>query len=277
MTYCSLFNGGKFLIEGNVMIHTLLQHNLQKVYLLCMDEEVYNFYSSLNHKSIVLIRREQLENKYPQIKNTQFNRSLKEYIVTFKPFLPEFIFDEFNEQKTIFLDADIAFWNDGKKMLDELNTCSFFAKDHEISPPKAAGRYNVGLLGYKNDENCREWLKWWQQKCIEWCHWHADNGRFAEQGYLNILYDQPNRFKGFCAIKHPGVNLAPWNIMKHKIENKKGLLVDNQPLMTYHYHEFEFDINGYYPTGWKLPKGAKELLYDPYFKLIQKSIKGTLF
>jgi hypothetical protein len=66
--------------------------------------------------------------------------------------------------------------------------------------------------------------------------------------------------------------------MKHKVSSESGkLTVDGEKLITYHYHEFEMKGNSYFPTGWKLPQNAKKLLYDPYFKLVQKSMAGKLW
>ena len=276
---CMLFNGGTYAIEGWVCHYTLYQQNPNlKIYLLCMDNVVLAKANSLKNLGIVPISLDEFEKAYPQLLTIKGNRSFKEYVVTMKPFLPEYIFDRFAEKKLVFTDSDIAFWGNPSEIFDELDSCSFLAKSHEIEPARSAGRFNVGLLGYKDDENCREWLKWWQERCIEWCQWRAYKGRFAEQGYLNILHDDPNRFKGFLSTSHPGINLAPWNMDKHKISKKDGkLLVDGKNLICYHYHEFEVRGNNYHPTGWKLPLGTLELLYDKYFQLVKKSMNNTLW
>jgi len=281
MNFCTLFNGGKYAMEGWVMAHTLFNHNPSaKLFVLCMDDSVYKEAVRLrNSYNIEPIHFTDVENRWPELPKSKLGRQLKEYIVSFKPFLPQYIFEKFNESAVIFVDADIAFWRDASEMFELFNKCSFFAKDHEIEPARSAGRFNVGLLGYKNDESCLKWLAWWQEKCIEWCYWRADNGRFAEQGYWNILHNQPQKFEGFLSTDHPGINLAPWNIMKHSISaNPDGkLLVDGQKLITYHYHEFEVRGDHYFPTGWVLPQNARPLLYDPYFKLIKRSISNTLW
>ena len=146
-------------------------------------------------------------------------------------------------------------------------------------PQKAAGNYNVGLLGYNDMLECREWLHWWQEKVIEWCKWvaHPIYG-FAEQGRLDIFDKEPNKFKKIYITPHEGVNLSPWNILKHPLTSKDDkLYAGNDKLICYHYHEFELRGNGYFPTGWKLPKNAKEFLYDPYYKMVIKSMKGKLW
>lgn len=281
MNFCTLFNSGKHALEGWVMAYTLFMHNPSvKLYVLCMDDLVYSTAITLSSSyNIVAIHFKDVERRWPELVATKNNRKIKEYIVSFKPFLPQYLFETCGIENVIFIDADIAFWGNTSLMFELFNSCSFFAKDHEIDPPREAGKFNVGLLGFKNDDKCLDWLKWWQKKCIEWCFWYADNGRFAEQGYWNILHDNPSRFSGFLPVEHPGVNLAPWNISKHlvDVDNDGNLLVDGKKLIAYHYHEFELRGSGYFPTGWALPPNAKTLLYDPYYKLICKSINGHLW
>jgi len=276
---CMLFNGGTYAIEGWVCHYSLYQLDPElKLYLLCIDDEVLNKAKKLKDRGVIPISLGDFEKTYPQLLSIKNTRALKEYIVTMKPFLPEYIFNKFGEEKLVFTDSDIAFWNHPSEIFDELDSCSFLAKSHEIEPRRSAGRFNVGLLGYKDDENCREWLKWWQERCIEWCQWRAHKGKFAEQGYLNILHDKPSKFKGFLSTKHPGINLAPWNMSKHKVSMVDGKLkADGQNLICYHYHEFEVRGNDYHTTGWKLPPGSRELLYDQYFKLVKKSMNNTLW
>lgn len=278
--FCMLFNSGSYAIEGWVCHYTMYRLDPKiKIYVLCMDQGVLKRARELTDRGIVPITLADFEKAYPQVKAVKQSRSFKEYIVTMKPFLPEYIFDNFGENELVFTDSDMAFWSDPSEIIEDLGKNSFSAKDHEIEPTRKAGRFNVGLLAYKDDEHCRTWLKWWQERCVEWCHWYsAPGGKFAEQGYLTILHTHPNKFKGFLSTLHPGINLAPWNIMKHRL-SKDGnqLKVDGKNLICYHYHEFELKGNSYKPTGWKLPPNARELLYDPYFDLVKKSMNNTLW
>ena len=135
-------------------------------------------------------------------------------------------------------------------------------------------RFNVGILGYRNDNNCREFLEWWRDKCMKWCKWTTTNdGKCADQGYLNILHDEPNRFKNHLSCPHPGINYGPWKLGKHLFMEKNGKkIIDGRyNLICYHYHEFNLiDENTYFATGWKHSKNEKDTIYEPYFNLIRK-------
>lgn len=273
MIFCSLFNGGTYALEGWVCHYTLFRHcsNL-KFYLLCMDDEVWIKANEIG-RGIIPIHISDVEKRYPQLPSVRSTRSLKEYIVSFKPFLPEYIFDIYGEKKLFFVDSDIAFFNDPFEMFKELGQNAVLVKGHELVPQKAAGNYNVGVLGYNDIPECREWLSWWQERVIEWCYWRADpKYGFAEQGYLDVFDKEPNKFKKIHITPHSGINLAPWNILKHPLSVRNNTIyAGNNKLICYHYHEFELLKNSYHATGWQLPTLAKSLLYEPYYKLVLRS------
>ena len=188
--------------------------------------------------------------------------------------------NSFCKDLVFYTDADMAFWSDPTEILDVLGDKSLMVVDHGFEPPRSNVRFNVGILAYRNDEYCREFLEWWFQKCLEWCKWVTmPDGRCADQGYLNILHDEPNRFKNHLSCPHPGINTGPWNIGKYVITERDGAPVinDHYNLICYHYHEFKVTgLNSYFPTGWKHTDSDRKIIYDTYFSLIQKSMKGNL-
>jgi len=288
MTFCTYFNSGLYAIKGWICIYTLFKQNPQaKMYILCFDKEAWIQADALKEATIfkdgeiIPIKMEDFENVYPQLVNIRNTRTTKEYYVTTKPFLPEYIFKKFDEQEVVFVDSDMAFWGDSQEIFEIYKNHSLLITDHELNPIPRAGRYNVGLVGFRNDTNCETFLKWWQDRCIHWCEWTAGpNGAFAEQGYLNILYDKPNKFSGVLSCPQPGVNLGPWNIAKHQVSKKDGKLIldGKHNLVTYHYHEFKMlDGDNFYPTGWKVTINDIELLYKPYVKLYKKVRDGSIW
>ncbi len=282
MSFCTYFNEGIYMTKANVCIYTLLKQDPKaKMYVLCFDHFVFNAMKNLKDDRVIPIKMSDFEKKFPQLPAIKNTRTKKEYFVTTKPFLPDYIFQEYGEDKTVFVDADMAFWGDPNQIFDVYKNYSLLVTDHELNPLPRAGRFNVGLVGFKNDQNCNVFLKWWEKKCIKWCKWDVGpNGAFAEQGYLNILHNQPNKFGGVLSCPHTGINLGPWNIAKHKVSKKAGnIIVDgHHDLITYHYHEFKMTgPDTFSPTGWKVTTNDIELLYKPYVKLFKKSRDGKIW
>jgi hypothetical protein len=79
----------------------------------------------------------------------------------------------------------------------------------------------------------------WREQCLEWCYDRAEDGKFADQGYLNSWPGLP----GVRVLGHLGVDLAPWNFMLYDIDVKADPpTVDGQPLVFYHFQ-------GFHPVG----------------------------
>ena len=92
----------------------------------------------------------------------------------------------------------------------------------------------MGWLTFRRDANAFACLEWWRERCLEWCYDREEKGRFADQKYLD---DWPTRFTGVKAIEHPGVNLAPWNLVGHQLDWDRGRVwVDGRPLLVFHFH-----------------------------------------
>jgi hypothetical protein len=243
------------------------------IYVLAMDGKSFAEVRKLRKKgNVTIINLADIELYHPNLTKVKEDRDLKEYYATITPVLPQYLFDNFNEDIVIYTDADMAFWSDPAEIIEVFDNYSLMVTDHGFEPPYPAGRFNVGILVYRNDKNCREFLDWWRDKCIEWCKWVTmPDGRMADQGYLNILHDEPDRFKNVLSCPHPGINLGPWKINKHNISNKNNKLIidDKWNLICYHYHEFRVTgPDSFYPTGWKHKISDRRLVYEPYFKKI---------
>jgi len=241
-------------------------------FILCLDDKVYQ--TALSKENVIAIKLSDIENEFPKLLKAKSNRTMVEYCFTLSPFLPMYIFNKYNYVDVLFYtDADIAFWGDPREMLEIFGDKSLMVSDHGFEPPRAGVRFNVGILGYRNDDNCKEFLSWWGERCLEWCKAQTlPNGMCGDQGYLNVIYDEPNKFKNTLICPQPGINLGPWNIAKYKItkNNDKILLNGKWNLVCYHYHEFKLLNNGYYPTGWKHSENDRKIIYDPYYNLIMK-------
>src|SRR5205085_895938 len=98
------------------------------------------------------------------------------------------------------------------------------------------GIFNVGLLVFRGDANGLRCLNWWRERCLEWCKTLPEGDRFGDQKYLDWW---PADFPGVAVAGNPGIGIAPWNVMNYQVSANGGkILVDGQPMIFYHFHNF---------------------------------------
>lgn len=267
MNICTYFDKN-YINKAKVCINTIKKYKDINLFVLCFDKESEKIVQNEN-----VINLTDIENYYPDLLKVKNNRSQKAYYATITPILPLYIFDKYEINKLFYTDADMAFYSDPKEIEEVMGNYSLMVSPHENPAVGVAGYFNVGILGYRNDENCREFLNWWTGKVIEWCEWIAipEKKLCAEQRYLDIIIDEPNRFKNTLICPHPGVNLASWRVVLHNIQSIDGkLYVDSKNLICYHYHGYGENSQGpFNNTGWIVSKENIELIYKPYYNLLR--------
>jgi len=278
MDFCTYFDSN-YSVKGWTCHKTLCEHSpISNLYVLALDNSVLKQAEKRFCDGVIPIALSDVENYYPQLLNAKKTRQLKEYYATLSPILPLYIFDKFDIGKCFYTDADMAFFSEPEEIETVMGEHSLMVCSQGFEPPRLKVRFNVGILGYRNDKNCREFLEWWRDRCLEWCEWRTmPDGRCADQGYLNILHNEPTRFKNTLVCPQPGINLGPWNLWRYYLLQRNGKIVLNNvwTLVCYHFHQFALSDNKYHSTSWKLPKYAIEFLYESYFTEIKK-IKENL-
>ena len=176
------------------------------LYVVCLDaftHEVLSLEKELagnKGKGLSLLTLEEVEDSESRLIEVKTERSKKEYCFTITPYINWYILKKHATiRELIYVDADIYFFQNPKKILEELGNDSVLITPHDF-PEKTIqderyGIYNVGIVVFKKDSHGLDCLKWWVEKCIEWCKDECDleNERFADQKYLDSW---PVRFQG---------------------------------------------------------------------------------
>ncbi len=282
MDFCTYFDSA-YAAKGWVCHRTLIERSPgSRLFVLALDDKVLAQAGELADKGVVGISMKDIEDYFPALLGVKGGRQPKEYYATATPVLPLFLFDRFGMGTVFYTDADMAFWSEPEEIADVMGGHSLLVTDHGFEPPRAGVRFNVGILGYRNDRYCREFLEWWRDRCIEWCYWvTTPDGRCADQGWLNVLHDQPTAFQNVLSCPQPGINLGPWGIGRHSIaagSDGRLKLDGSHNLVCYHYHEFRVTgQDSYHPTGWKHTASDRRLVYEPYFSLVRRAMDGKLW
>ena len=249
--FCTYFNSN-YLTQGLTLYRSLLRQDIQfKLWVLCFDNQVYQTLNKLNLKEIVPILLKDFEASDEELLKVKAGRTLIEYFFTCTPSLLLYVLKHNPSIDIIsYLDADLFFFSNPSPIYEELGNHSILIVRHNFHPchkeAEIYGIYNVGLLSFRNDDIGRQCLYWWRARCLEWCYDRVEDGRYADQKYLD---DWPTKFLKVAVLQNKGGGLAPWNIRNYSLclKNNK-LLIDSQELIFFHPHGL---------------RQIKKWLYDP--------------
>lgn len=102
---------------------------------------------------------------------------------------------------------------------------------------RRAGTYNFGFCAIRSSENTRKFLAWWQAKLIRDCVVDMERGIFVDQSWIDLV---PGLFERVAILRHPGYNVAYWNLAQRSVTKKvsEGWDVEGCPLVFFHFSGF---------------------------------------
>lgn len=271
--YCVVIS--KYRLYQAIALYKSLVHN-DKDFLfciLCIDTESYNVLCKMRNENIRVFKLDIiLDNRLRIIKE---NRAINEFCWTLKPVFIDYIMNTINVEKIYYVDGDICFFNNLNSIHKELDTCSVLLSSHNYTTrhkdvETLCGRFNSGFLGFRRNITAMEVVRWWKERCLQWCRDSCENGKFGDQKYLESFM---SLFSGVKEMTTLGTNIAFWNQSRYKAQVKhENVYVNNVPLIFFHFAGVRIiDENHYiFVTGYK-PE-FDELIYEPYFTILKNII-----
>ena len=269
--YCTFFDRN-YLVPGVALALSLRRQDPSSViWTLCLDDETAAVVGRLSDLGMRAVPLAELEAGDPELAAAREGRTRAEYIFTLSPCLPLHLLECNPLVPSItYVDADMAFFSDPRSWWERLDRAEVLLVKHRfpdfLRHLEMFGKFNVGILGFRNDAEGRRCLASWRRQCLDWCRDVVEPGRFADQKYLDAW---PEQFQNVAVCDHPGINLAPWNWMSHRYRFRGGsLLVDGQPLVAFHFARFR-PIGGRWFDSGQLDYGVMPLrlrswIYERY-------------
>jgi hypothetical protein len=208
----------------------------------------------------------------PEVAATRPHRSLIEYYFTCSPAWKLYVLNnEPDAEWVTYLDSDLFFFASPDPIYAEMKDAAFGIIPHRftkrLADQRRFGIYNVGWVSVRRCEEGVAALRWWRERCIEWCHDFVEGDRFADQRYLDRL---PGMFPNVHVIQHLGANLAPWNFADLRVEwRDETVLVEGRyPLLFFHFHGVK-RVGRYYFNSHRVfhapfPSLMRQRIYRPY-------------
>ena len=184
------------------------------------------------------------DHEIPFFKSWIFRLDVVEASTAVKPFALCLLLEEFSH--VTYLDPDIIVYS----RLDELflddgdwdisltphqtqhQNDSWLIESTELESARW-GIYNLGFLSVKSTSNGKKIASWWKDRCYSYCMAEPERGLFTDQRLFDAA---PALFDGVRILKHPGYNVATWNISHRKVTFLDSeLKVNGLPLRFCHF------------------------------------------
>ena len=250
--FCTYFDSN-YALRGLALFRSMHEHCGDFVlHVLCCDAQTFGWISALEIENLRPYRLEEIEAFEPRLAHVKPARNRAEYLWTLSPIWPLFLLETQPEIELIcYLDADLFFFGSDTPIWEEFGANSVLIIEHRFSPHTqylfSSGRFNVGMVAYRRDEDGLRCLNWYRERTLEWCFNIHEENRYGDQKYLDEF---PNLFQKVHILEHPGANVAPWNWMNGPLQwRDDAFWVGEKPLIFYHFHGFKmfssrmFDIS----------------------------------
>ena len=212
-----------------------------KLFMMCMDDQSFTYLKLNPIKNTIPIHYSKMESYFPEILLAKQNRNRIEYFFTCSPVVCNYIIKtNLNLKSITYLDADLYFFSSPKIIFDEIEKKSIAIIEHRFNwitkRQIKYGKFNVGWITFKNNNEGLDCIKEWMAECLNWCYQKVEKNRFGDQKYLD---NWPSRFNNLHIIKAKGANVAIWNIGNYRLSKiKNQIFVDDEKLIFYHFASF---------------------------------------
>src|SRR5438876_6992097 len=176
-----------------------------------------------------------------------FQYNVTELNTAAKPFLLEYLFKHFGLKKLVYLDPDILLFASLQPVAELLDVHSVVLTPHMTEPTEdehkpneidilRAGAYNLGFCALANNAETAKLLDWWKARLYHQCVIDMDHGLFVDQKWLDLA---PGYFDGVFILRHPGYNIAYWNLHSRQVAVHGGKpTVNGAPVILFHFSGF---------------------------------------
>ena len=181
--------------------------------------------------------------------------SVVEACTAIKASAAKFLLASSLDVQVVYLDPDMQVYGPLNEIDQLLEQSSFVLTPHLIEPPSSEesivsneiagamvhGIYNLGFFAVKNSREGFEILNWWETRLTRYCKAETEKGIFTDQKWFDIATVY---FQGISILKHPGYNVAPWNLGERFMKSENdSILVDNLPLKIFHFSSYDSKVH----------------------------------
>ncbi len=187
----------------------------------------------------------------PNFLSVAFKFDILELNTAVKPSFLKYLFAAKNLKQALYFDPDISVYHSLDLLYETLEEDSILLIPHitkkiedHLNPQEQefllGGVFNLGFVGVANSAEGAAFLDWWEARCLKLGYADQKNGLFVDQKWTNLV---PCLFDSVAIEKHPGCNVAYWNLHERTISEQAGRYFVNVdwPLLFFHFSGISVD------------------------------------
>jgi hypothetical protein len=258
-----------------------LQNNgfTEQIVVFTHDEQSFEKLSALSISNLQTHMISDLEEQFPELIAARNNRPIIEFYYCITPFLLKYIQVNFRSTLSVYLDADLYFFQPIREVLAGMDKSVIAITPHRFTNANSNlekyGLFNVGLVCFGTGDAAAKVLEWWTNRCLESTSQELSNGVYGDQKYLDRFEEIS---PGVKILNDPGINAAPWNLNASGSSDGR-VWVDSgsgkSDLIFFHFSglkRFRFlKLLGFMPFRHRPSKSTKALIYYPYLISLHQS------
>ena len=238
MNFCTKFD--HYYLDRGLALYDSLQRWApgSGLHVLALSPQCAAFMEALSLPHVRVLRTDDLCRLEPRLAAAKDNRNQAAYVFTQTPFLVLAALQDLSEgQQLVYIDADTSFFSSPAPVAEAAREYDVCLTRHNFAahsqPTELYGEFNTGWVGFRRTPAAMACAGWWAERCLEWCHDRPEQGKFADQKYLEEF---PRMNARVLTLSDPGVNCAPWNVSGRRFRNRNGqIFVDDNKLIHFHF------------------------------------------
>ena len=225
------------------------------LHILCLDDKIYEKCSK--QQNVVCYKLADLIKKDALLSKSRNNPPSREALInshgdenkakkiqftwSLAPYFSWWCLENLNIEDVLYIDADIYFFSNYENLYKHLKDCSVGIVEHRCAYNPDNGKYNVGIVYFKNDFDGYTCCTWWKNCLLLTNHkFYLSHGKCGDQKYLELF---PELFKNVKVLDPFIGHLAPWNFSHHQYINDKIIWNNKeQDLLYCHFSNFKTDF-----------------------------------
>ena len=179
----------------------------------------------------------------PDMEGMASRYSVTEFNTAIKPFVFQTLFDRYPDDRAL-PDPDIYVTSRFEELLESIKAGSECVLTPSITEPAEYaefddrqflryGAYNLGFCCLADTPSVRRVVWWWARRLEALCIVDLEAGLFVDQKWADLF---PAFIERTHALRHPGYNVAYWNLSQRRLERSgRDWTVNGQPLRFFHF------------------------------------------